>query len=427
VGLTSPRDVIITGAVVVTADATRRVLEPGWVRVRDGAIAEVGEGAPPPDVTVSVRGDLMMPGLVSAHQHLVDLLVAGGATGPTFLDWLLGTYHAGLERARPEDCALAVGTIRRACLAAGVTTVVDCWSVGPVDDGARVAECAEASVEAHRRSGGRTVFAPMFCEVVPPPWLDGWWGIDPRRLCRPADVSLAEIEALASRHHRADGGRTLVTPSPELPEMTTDAGLVAAFALATRLGAVMPVHLCASPESRRAFGPDDLERLGLLDERVLGAHCSALHADDVGHLGAAHLGVAHCPSAAKALGATVFTPLAALRRAGSRCGIGLDNASLHPGRDLFSEGRAAMLVARAAGDPVGPAEMFDLVTTEGATAIGLGAEIGSIEVGKRADLVVLDTTGAHWADRPSSWSAAVVECAREDDVRAVLVDGVTVV
>ena len=237
-------DTIVAGAVVLTADAQRRALSPGWVRVRGGLVAEVGEGTPPNDGTVIAQGDVVLPGLVSAHQHLVDVLVRGGPTGPTFLDWLLGTYHAGLAAATPEDCALAIGTVRAAGLAAGVTTVVDCWSVGPVDDAVRVAECTEASVEAHRRSLGRTVFAPMFCEVVPEPWLDGWWGIDPERLCRPADVSLAVVEALAARHHRSDHGRTLVTPSPELPEMATERGLRDAAALAARLCAVMPVHLC---------------------------------------------------------------------------------------------------------------------------------------------------------------------------------------
>jgi 5-methylthioadenosine/S-adenosylhomocysteine deaminase len=424
-GLSVPvRDTIVEAAAVITADVSRRVLEPGWVRVHGGRIAGVGGGAPPRGAGSSIlRGDVVMPGLVSAHQHLVDVLVRGGPTGPTFLDWLLGTYHGGLAAARPEDCALAVGAIRAAGLAAGITTVVDCWSVGPVDDAARVAECAEASIEAHRRSGGRTVFAPMFCEHVPAPWLGGRWGIDPARLCRPVDVSLAAVEAIAARHHRADGGRTSVTPSPELPEMTTDGGLVAAAALAAQLGMVMPTHLCASPESRAAFGPTDLERIGLLGPRVLGAHCSAVDGRDIAMLGGARVGIAHCPSAARALGATQFTPVAALRRAGSRCGIGLDNASLHNGSDLFAEAREAMSVAHAAGEPVDVAAMLDLLTIEGAAAVGLSAEIGSLEVGKRADLVVLDTGGPHWVPGAGSWPATVVACARASDVQAAFVDG----
>jgi 5-methylthioadenosine/S-adenosylhomocysteine deaminase len=418
--------VIVSGEVVITADPSRRVLEPGWVRVRGGRIAEVSGGAPPAGAAVILRGDVVLPGLVSAHQHLVDLLVRGGPTGPTFLDWLLGTYHGGLATARPEECALAIRSARAAGLAAGITTVVDCWSVGPVDDAVRVSECAEASIDAHRASGGRTLFAPMFCERVPESWLGGWWGIDPVRLCRPADVSLAETEGLATRHHRADGGRTLVAPSPELPEMATEGGLVAAAALAARLGMVMPVHLCASPESRAAFGPADLERLGLLGPSVLGAHCSAVDDHDVATLGGGHVAIAHCPSAARVLGAERFTPVAALRRAGSACGIGLDNASLHDDSDLFAEAREAMLIASDAGDAVAAAAMLDLLTIEGATTIGLGAEIGSIEVGKRADLVVLDTSGPHWMPRADAWPGTIVACARATDVRTVIVDGLVV-
>ena len=137
------------------------VHSPGWVVVADGLIESVGGGPPPDELPVIARGDLVMPGLVSAHQHAVDLLVAGGPTGPTFLDWLLGTYHSGLALAGPDDCALAVAAVRAATLAAGVTTMVDCWSVGPVADRARAEACADASIEAHRASGGRTVFGVM--------------------------------------------------------------------------------------------------------------------------------------------------------------------------------------------------------------------------------------------------------------------------
>jgi 5-methylthioadenosine/S-adenosylhomocysteine deaminase len=416
-------DTIVAGAVVVTADATRRVLEPGWVRVRDGRITEVTAGLAPVETGVSVvAGDVVMPGVVSAHQHLVDVLVRGVPTGPAFIDWLRGTYHAGRAPVQPDECAVAVAAVRAACLAAGITTVFDCWSVGPVDDGRRVAECAEASIEAHADSGGRTVFAPMFCEVVPAGWQQGSWPIDPARLCRPAGESLALVEELAARFVR-HGGRILVTPSPELPEMVTEEGLVAAGRLARQLGAVLPIHLCASPESRAAFGPEDLGRLGLAGERVLAAHCSAVDPDDIARLGAARVSFAHCPSASRALGATRHTPVAALRRAGARGGIGLDNASLHPGTDLFAEAREAMLAARVAGDPLDAAALLDLLTIEGATAIGLGEVVGSLEPGKHADMVVLDAGGPHWWPRAASWPATIVTSARASDVSTVLVDG----
>ncbi len=400
---------------------------PGWVTITDGAVEAVGPGTPPPELAVVARGDLVMPGLVSAHQHAVDLLVAGGPTGPGFLDWLLGTYHSGLALAGPDDCALAVAAVRAATLAAGVTTMVDCWSVGPVADRARAEACADASLAAHRASGGRTVFGVMGNEHPAAGWDAFASSIDGRDLCRPADETLAEVERLATAHHRADGGRTLVTPSPELPETSTPRGLADALALAERLGTVLPIHLCASPPSRAAYGPAELERDGLATPRLLAAHVSAVDDHDVLALGRAGIGVAHCPRSARALGATALTPVAALRRAGARCGIGLDNASLNPSRDLFAEARAAQLGATVAGDPLDARTVFRMLTQEGADAAGLGGSVGALGPGRRGDLVVLDTSGPHWHPRRSSWVETVIASATAGDVRTVLVDGRVVV
>jgi 5-methylthioadenosine/S-adenosylhomocysteine deaminase len=403
------------------------VHEPGWVQIADGEIEAVGAGPPPPELAVVARGDLVMAGLVSAHQHTVDLLVAGGPTGPTFLDWLLGTYHSGLALADPEACSLAVGAVRAATLAAGVTTMVDCWSVGPVADAARVEACADASLEAHRASGGRTVFGVMSNEHPGSGWHTVPLPIDVADLCRDSDSSLAEVERLAAIHHRADGGRTSVTPAPELPETSSSRGLADAFALATRLGTVMPLHLCASPPSRAAYGPAELLRDGLADPRLLAAHVSAVDDDDVGALGGAGIGVAHCPRSAQALGSARLTPVGSLRRAGARCGIGLDNASLNPSRDLFAEARAAQRASVVAGDPLDATTLFRMLTTEGASAAGLDGVVGELRPGRQADLIVVDTSGPHWAPRRATWVETLVASATAADVRTVLVDGRVVV
>lgn len=405
--------------VVCAADEIHR---PGWVAVADGAIEAVGERPPPDDLAVVARGDLVMAGLVSAHQHTVDLLVTGGPTGPTFLDWLLGTYHSGLALAGPDDCALAVAAVRAGTLAAGVTTMVDCWSVGPVTDASRVADCADASLESHRSSGGRTVFGVMSNERPAPGWPETGHPIAGRDLCRDGGESLAEVERLARSHHRADGGRTLVTPSPELPETATSRGLADAFALAASLGTVMPMHLCASPPSRAAYGPAELERDGLAGPRLLAAHVSAVDDHDVRALGAAGIGVAHCPRSTQALGAARLTPVAALRRAGARCGIGLDNASLNPSRDLFAEARATLIAAAVAGDTLDASAAFRMLTTEGADAAGLAGVVGAIRPGLRADLLVLDTSGPHWLPGRASWIETIISSATGGDVRTVLVD-----
>jgi len=417
------KDTIVAATTVLTADRARPVLSPGWVRIVDGEIVAVEEGAPPSTsgaaAAAVVRGDLVMPGLISAHQHLVDLLVRGGPTGPTFFDWLLGTYHRGLALAQPEECRAAIATVRASGLAAGVTTVVDCWSVGPVDDAERTRACAHASATAHLASGGRTLFAPMFCEVVPGGWTSGY-GIDPTRLCRPAEESLRMVRELAAE---LACGRLSITPSPELPEAVTPAGLEAAHALAAELGTMMPTHFCPSPPSRAAFGPADARAVGILGPRMLAAHCAAIDAADVVEIGGAGVHVAHCPTASRALGRSMLTPLAALRRAGAVGGLGLDNASLQSTSDLFAEARQAAIIARGQEDSLHAGELFELLTIEAARAIGMGDRVGSLAAGKRGDLLVLDVSRPHWWPRRRSWIDTVVEVARADDVRVVLVDG----
>jgi len=428
VELTAAQEPVAVTAAALLVDADE-VLSPGWLSIVDGVVQATGTGAPPHGVPVVAQGDVALPGLVSAHQHAVDLLVAGGPTGPTFLDWLLGTYHGGLAHARPDECALAVAAVRAATLTGGVTTMVDCWSVGPVADAARAAECADASLEAHRTSGGRTVFGVMGNERPAPGWerAGATYGLDVADLCRPWDATLAEVERLATDHHRADGGRTLVAPAPELPETASSDGLRAAMALARRLDVVMPLHLCASPPSRAAYGPAELERDGLADARLLAAHVSAVDGHDVAALGRAGIAVAHCPRSAQALGGTSPTPLAALRWAGARGAIGLDNASLNPSRDLFAEARAAMGWAAVAGSPLDPVTVFRLLTSEGADAVGLGTTVGRLRRGFRADVVLLDASGPHWHPRRASWVETVVASATAADVRTVLVDGRAVV
>jgi 5-methylthioadenosine/S-adenosylhomocysteine deaminase len=312
-------------------------------------------------------------------------------------------------------------------LQAGITTVVDCWGVDNGDDAGRVMACASASLDVHVRSGARVIFGRMLAEQVPEPWLAHPGAASVARLGSPASGSLQQVAALAQAFA---GDRVVVTPAPELPELMSPTGLQDSLALAAELGAVMPIHLCPSPESRAVYGPDELAAIGVLDSRLLGAHCIAVSSRDVEALSGAGIRVAHCPSANRALrgggSGPTTTPVAAFRAAGAPVGLGLDNASLNPQADLFAEARQAIWSAAARGDRLEPDDVFAMATLEGARAVGLEAEIGSLAAGKRADLVVLDTSGEHWWPH-ASWVSAVVWQARPSDVRTVVVDGEVVV
>lgn len=417
---------LITAGSVICVDAARRVLEPGWVRVVGPEIVAVGEGPPPLHSVEEVvhHADVVIPGLVSAHQHTVDSLLRGARVPDTFLGWLLDTQYAGVAALTPDELGLATSVALAASMAGGVTTMVDCWGIDHGTDAARALDAAESSIEAHRRSGARVLFARMFAERAPAGWA-GRPGFPIERVLAPADVALDQVRELAARHHRREDGRLRVAPSPELGELCAPGALRDALALATDLGVPLPLHLCASPESRAAFGVTDLEAAGLLDARVLAAHCTAIDDRDVAVLADADVAIAHCPTSNLALRGAV-TPAAALRRAGARVGLGLDNGSLNPRLDLLGEARAAIAASIGRRDPLGVDDVLAMATIDGARAVGLGHLVGSIERGKRADLVLLDASADHWWPHEDI-ARAVVEQSRVTDVRTVLVDGRVVV
>ncbi len=439
---------LITNGVVIPMEPPDVVLAPGWVRLRHGRIDSLGEGDPPPgrgpapgpasgdgpgtgpvddggpEVVIDAGGGLVLPGLVSAHQHLLDVLLRGGvATGPTFADWLLGLYYAGMSAYTPDDCDVASLLAAVETVRAGVTTVVDNWGVDNGSDPGRVRECADASMASLARSGLRVLFARMFATRLPSAWSAVDRGYDARHLTTTLDAAFSAIDALMSAYHGTENGRIRLCPSPELPEMVEPEAFVMAMDLAAQHDTIVPMHLLASVESRDAYPAATLDGLGCLGPRLLGAHCTAASRRDIAVLAARTVKVAHCPTS-NAFGGRM-APLPDLVNAGLTIGLGSDNATLNCNSDILAEARRAVLTARLAGAPadlVTPARAMRMATIEGARAVGLAGSIGSLTPGKCADLIIVDTSGPHWWPR-HDWLSTLVFQGRSSDVRTVIIDG----
>jgi 5-methylthioadenosine/S-adenosylhomocysteine deaminase len=139
---------LVRNATVIPMEPAGSVVRDGWVLVEPPLIAALGTGPPPPstpgDRVIDAHGGLVVPGFVSAHQHLLDVLLRGGLPhGLAFLDWLLGLYYAGMAAYTPEDAGLATTLAIAETLAAGVTCIVDNWGVDNGSDPERVRACAE--------------------------------------------------------------------------------------------------------------------------------------------------------------------------------------------------------------------------------------------------------------------------------------------
>lgn len=438
-------DLIIDNVTVLTMDADRRVLPVGWISITGGAIEQVGEGSAEgmeANERIDGRGGVAMPGLVSTHQHVIDALLRGGIEQDrNLMDWLVNVYYAGTSAYRPEDTALAATVNMAEAIRAGVTTITDNWGVDNGDDAARVDECAEATLEVYRTSGIRMMFARMFSDAFPEYWgplvgslLGKVPGIqlNPGTLVEDTDRALASIESLMNKHHRSEGGRINVCPGPILPQTASPAGLLGSLDLARRFDTIVAIHHCESQFDAKIFVEsghglsctDYLNNLGFLDPRMLGAHCVWLDDRDIRLFKANDVKVAHCPSSNMFLASGV-APVPKMVAAGLTVGLGTDDTNTNSNVSIFTEMRHAALLAKVTNLDAGALtaeKALEMATIDGARAIGLGAEIGSIEAGKRADVILLDTDRPHWYPRYSLASVLVYQ-AHSDDVRDVVIDG----
>ena len=430
--------VAIRDVEILTMDSDRTVIPSGHVLVSGDRITAVASDEPDPGrigprtEIVDGKGGLLIPGLISTHQHVIDVLLRGLSQERDLLDWSINVYYPGTTAYTPDDVGLAVTLAMDEALRAGVTTVVDNWSASL--DPVLARESADAALGAYQRLGTRVVFARMFADAMPPSWspLVRHLGGSADHWVEDTDQALGDIEELMGRWNGAADGRISVCPSPTTAHTVTAKGMVEAQRLAQRNRAILPIHHCetrieASMYPESGAGPsttDYLNRLGVLGPDLLAAHCVWMEERDIRLLAEASCSVAHCPTSNMLL-ASGIAPVAALRRAGVTVALGCDNAMVNNNVSLLGEIRLAALLAKVATLDAGAVtamEALTMATQHGASAIGRGHDLGSIEAGKKADLALLDRSGPHWVPCHDP-AAAVVYQAHVDDVRTVIVDG----
>ena len=430
--------IVVRDTAVLTMDTELTIVRNGHVIVSDGRIVSVAEGAPPAAAVDSAaevingNGGVLIPGLISTHQHVIDVLLRGLSQERDLLDWSINVYIPGTTVYTPDDVELAVTLAMDEAIRSGVTTVVDNWSASL--DPVQARESADAALGAYERVGMRVVLARMFADTVPPSWAslirhlggtDGDWIEDTEQV-------LSDIEALMSQYNGTADGRISVCPSPTTAQTVTAEAMVQASNLARSHRVILPVHHCetrleASMYPESGVGQPTtayLDGLGVLGPEMLAAHCVWIDERDIRLLAETSCSVAHCPTANMML-ASGIAPVPALRRAGVTVSLGCDNAMLNNNVSLLGEVRLAALLSKVStldAGAVSAMEALAMATRDGAAAIGRGHDLGSIEVGRKADLVLLDRSGPHWVPCHDLASAVVYQ-AHVDDVSTVIIDG----
>ena len=430
-------DLLITDAeLVATVDEGRREIPGGWVAVTDGVVSGLGgPGDPRPQAprTVDARGCLVTPGLVNTHHHLYQNLTrafAPALTGGLF-DWLVTLYPLW---ARLDEEAAHVSTwIGLTELAlSGCTTSTDHLYVHPRGAGdlitAQIAAARDLGVRFHPTRGSMSLSVK-----------DG--GLPPDSVVQEDDEILADSQRLVEQHHdRSPGAMTRIALAPCSPFSVSTELMTRTAELAADLDVRLHTHLCETQDEDafclERFGRrpvDYLADVGWMSDRVWLAHVVWPDAAEVGRLGAAGVGAAHCPSSNMILGSGL-APVRELRAAGAPVGLGVDGSASADSASLWLEARTAMLQGKLRGGAgsMSARDALEMATRGGAACLGRTGEIGELSVGACGDLAVWSLEGVPFAgalsDPVEAWLRCGPTAARHTVVagRFVVEDGVAV-
>jgi 8-oxoguanine deaminase len=373
---------------VTTVDEAGAEHTSGYVAFDDGVITAVGAGRYAGDgIRIDASGLLATPGFVNSHHHLYQWITRGYATDDTLFGWLTTLYPiwARLDVELVHDAAAA----NLAWLAlTGTTTSMDHHYVFPRGSG----DLLEAEIRAARSVGIR--FHPTRGSMN---LGESAGGLPPDSVVEEHDAILtASAEAIDRWHDPSPGAMTRIALAPCSPFSVTADLMRDSAALAREKGVRLHTHL-AETQDEEAFCLETFGRtptqyaedLGWLGEDVWMAHCVHLSDDAVARFAATGTGVAHCPTSNGRLGSGI-APIRSLLDAGAPVGLGVDGSASNESGRMVDELHQALLAARYRGGPLALSarEALTMATMGGARCLGRSGELGSIEVGKQADLAL---------------------------------------
>jgi 5-methylthioadenosine/S-adenosylhomocysteine deaminase len=402
---------LIRHATILTMNDAFEVLE-GDVLVREGRIAAVGAvGDLRADRTIDAAGGYLLPGFIQTHIHLCQTLFRGYADDLALLDWLKTRVWPMEAAHTPASLAAATRLAASELLMGGTTTALTMETVHDTD----------VVFEALEPMGLRAVVGKCMMDAD---------DLAPRRLIEETTRSIDESVAMGKRWNGHANGRLRAALAPRFAVSCSQALLEAVADLSKQHGWLVHTHASENRDEialvRARTGRSNLEyfdHTGLASPRLCAAHCVWVSEAEQVLMAERQVKVMHCPGSNLKLGSGV-APVVEMRRRGISVSLGADGAACNNQLDMFSEMRltATLQAMRVGPGALTARDVLWMATREGANAIGAGSELGAIEPGRRADLIVVDRQRPHLAPGPDPFST-LVYAARPTDVRTVIVDG----
>ncbi len=413
--MTQKADTLFTNAIVLTMDGKLNQYDPGAVVVKGDSIIAVGHEAEitkeyTADEVIDCGGKVLMPGLVNAHTHVPMTLLRGLADDLRLDVWLMG-YMLPVERefVSPEFVRLGTSLACAEQIRSGVTTFNDMYFFE--DD------IAQATADAGMRAVcGQSVM----------------------KYPAPDAASFEDSIASAREFIKKWKGHPLIVPAiaPHAPYSTTPEILRTCADIAKEFDVPLHIHISETAFEVETMRNEQgmpvvpyIKKQGVLEAKVIAAHCVHIDIGEMKTLQHVNAGISHNPSSNLKL-ASGFAPVQKMLENGLNVGIGTDGPASNNDLDMFEEVRLASFVAKASSnDPtVVPAATALLMATRmGAQALHIGDLTGSLEPGKRADLILVDTSPIHNSPRfrrdPQNAYAQLVFASKSTDVTDVMVNG----
>ena len=425
-----PARIVIDNAAIATVDTADTEITAGHVVIEASRVVAVGSGpAPefgpgPSTRLIDGSGCLVTPGLINTHHHFYQWLTRGLAQESILFDWLVSLYPVWARIDEESVYAAARGSIA-ALLLSGCTTAADHHYVYPRDGGdvlgATVRAAGELGIRLHAARGSMDL--GQSAGGLPPDYavetIDG--------------ISAACVRAVEDHHDPGPDAMVRIALAPCSPFSVTADLLRESAELARSIGVRLHTHGSETVEEeqycfeQKGVRPTDyLDSLGWLGDDVWMAHCVHMNDSDIARFAATGTGVAHCPSSNARLGAGI-APVPELLAAGVPVGLGVDGAASNESGRLGPELRAALLFARARSGPdaMSARQALRLGTLGGAQVLGRETDLGSIEIGKLADLAVWRVDGASHSSIADPVAALVL--GGPPPLELLLVNGVPVV
>jgi len=427
-------DLLITNALIMTMDSTRRVFQNSFLTVEGDKITDIGSMnklvKSEAKKIIDAKGKLVMPGLINVHSHGAAILLRGGLSQDRSLyDWMLNVLYPGLQAYTLDDFKIGVRLFVDEAIRSGITTIVD-------NEGGGSQEIQRVMLDVFKKCGMRTIYGRMFGDLSPPSSLADYYKIIEAKspkvghvedyFVEDTQVVLSSIENLIKEYNSEDS-LVQIWPSPHGPAWCSKEGLTGSLEIAQRCDTQLTIHLSETSVEFRPFGvstTEYLDSIKFLNPRLLAAHCVWVNDRDIRLLKQNDVKVAHQPTSNMFL-ASGIAPIPKILAQGITVGLGSDDGNCNDTVSILNEIRAASLIHKANmvdASCLTAEQATEMATIEGAKALGMEKSIGSLEIGKKADIIILDLNAPHL--RPMHHLPSILAYqARGTEIETVIVNG----